>query len=465
MAPGASSASVTLLVALIGLAGCVAPTDLPMSQAEPVLADESALATEQPATEAGTPAAVQSVVREIVLLPVGDELAITAGHEIDLPVIVQNVGTREVTTRLRVRGLGPIEPAEAREPIRLAPGESRGAFLTIAVARGVEPGEHILDIYAVVHALEAANASVNLAILADAPAFGTGDKAWVRWTGRLTNGEIFGTNVLTDWYHGFARTPYFRPSPGDLLVETGAKSNVVPGFWKGMLGMQEGESRSFTIPAREAFGDTAVREYANRTTAVSRSKSVPVTVMTWPIATFEQEMRASGQGEAGNFSVGDTFNSQYEHNLWRFTIQSLDAQIVTFVPTPLIGSRVTSNLAWPGGAEVVNVDAEKIEFYLTPTIAVGENFTFHAHWPHASAIVSMDNSTILVRHSPPVGLRYALRGEEGEPRHRVEGLEERRIEITTHRSENPLAGEPLRFDVQLVQLASADPPSSRSSGG
>ena len=64
-----------------------------------------------------------------------------------------------------------------------------------------------------------------------------GDTVKVHFTGRLENGEVFDTS-----------------KEGQPLEFTIGKGDVVPGFEKGVIGIEVGETKTITVPPEEAFG-------------------------------------------------------------------------------------------------------------------------------------------------------------------------------------------------------------------
>jgi peptidylprolyl isomerase len=70
-----------------------------------------------------------------------------------------------------------------------------------------------------------------------APKVVTGDTVQVYYTGTLTNGTVFDSNV--------GKQP--------LQFTVGA-NQVIPGFEQGVIGMKLNQNRTLTIPANEAYG-------------------------------------------------------------------------------------------------------------------------------------------------------------------------------------------------------------------
>ncbi|NKI25848.1 FKBP-type peptidyl-prolyl cis-trans isomerase 2 [Arenibacter nanhaiticus] len=64
------------------------------------------------------------------------------------------------------------------------------------------------------------------------------DTVQVHYTGKLTNGQIFDSSLERD--------------PIKVTLGQGA---LIPGFEKGLLGMEADEKKTITIPKEEAYGD------------------------------------------------------------------------------------------------------------------------------------------------------------------------------------------------------------------
>jgi|SRR3989338_1790916 len=68
-----------------------------------------------------------------------------------------------------------------------------------------------------------------------------GDKITLNYEGKLDSGEIFDSS-----YHGDHSHP---------LTFTVGNGEVVEGFDEAVIGMKEGEEKTFTIPAEKAYGE------------------------------------------------------------------------------------------------------------------------------------------------------------------------------------------------------------------
>ena len=64
-----------------------------------------------------------------------------------------------------------------------------------------------------------------------------GDKVKVHFTGSLENGSIFGSSVDEE--------------PFEFTI---GEKNMLPGFESAVIGMQEGDTKTITLPPEEAYG-------------------------------------------------------------------------------------------------------------------------------------------------------------------------------------------------------------------
>ncbi len=72
-----------------------------------------------------------------------------------------------------------------------------------------------------------------------------GDRVKVHYTGKLEGGEIFDTSMCADDGCGCDTAP---------LEFTIGAGEVIPGFEKAVVGMNIGDTKTFTIPVDEAYG-------------------------------------------------------------------------------------------------------------------------------------------------------------------------------------------------------------------
>ncbi len=72
-----------------------------------------------------------------------------------------------------------------------------------------------------------------------------GDRVKVHYTGKLEGGEVFDSSLCRDEECGCDTAP---------LEFTVGAGEVIPGFEKAVIGMSEGDQKTFTIPVDEAYG-------------------------------------------------------------------------------------------------------------------------------------------------------------------------------------------------------------------
>ena len=72
-----------------------------------------------------------------------------------------------------------------------------------------------------------------------------GDKVKVHYTGKLEGGEVFDSSECAEQECGCDSGP---------LEFTIGEGEVIPGFEKAVVGMSEGEAKTFTIPVEDAYG-------------------------------------------------------------------------------------------------------------------------------------------------------------------------------------------------------------------
>lgn len=103
------------------------------------------------------------------------------------------------------------------------------------------------------------------------PVVGNGDTIEVYYTGTLTNGTVFDSNV--------GRQP---------LQFTVGSNQIIPGFDQGVLGMRLNETRNITIPASEAYGQVN-----------------PALIIMVPVSAFQNQTVQPGMIVTQNTSSGE----------------------------------------------------------------------------------------------------------------------------------------------------------------
>lgn len=404
--------------------------------------------------------------RGIVLDAIDGRVAIAPGQAGSVGVLVRNTGATAESVTVTLRGSDVLAAATPGTPLTIPPGEESAQLVALPLLASAAPGEHAIVVEAATTAepVKRVTETIRVTVLAPGAAgLGEQQRATVLYVGRLADGSLFNTNHPSFAEAPLPRADFYRASPGNLTIQTGLLSNptdsganVIPGFWKGMLGMQKGETRTITIPPADGYGPKTLRETVDRETTLERRFEIEVRELPRPFASFAEHVRTTGQGNASDYDVGSTFTLREGSNVWTFRITAMDATTVTYVPAPPVGAKFTlpSAPAWPNASVVESVNESVIVFYTTPTTEPGETFSFFPYWPDASEVARLTADEIVVRHSPAVGLQYSPGGEAGQAAYVVESVNESGIVVTTE-SPNPLAGETLVFDVTVLELLGA----------
>ena len=91
-----------------------------------------------------------------------------------------------------------------------------------------------------------------------------GDVLVVNYTGRLTNGTVFDSNVEPKFGH---------VQPFEFTLGIG---QVIKGWDEGLLGMKVGEKKTLTIPAEKAYGNRAVGSIPANSTLIFEVELVAI---------------------------------------------------------------------------------------------------------------------------------------------------------------------------------------------
>lgn len=376
-----------------------------------------------------------------------ETLNATAGRTVTYAITLLNtdVDPRDLAVEI-------VGAASGRGDAQTVPAGGSATYLVeVDVPADLAPGDYALD----VRVLEGADVlreragALELRVLDPLPAarFEPGDGGQVLYTGRITaTGRVFNTNDPLISGLNFPKTDTYRPSTGLLPIS----ARLVPGFLEGIVGMQPGESRTFTFPPEKGYGNATNEERIPREDVLDRTFVLDVREETVGRDVFEGYVQETGQGTS--FEVGDVFFFEQLPNRWPYRITQMDAAEVTYVVAVEAGQVYTLMPFWPETSEVVSVNDTAVEFYTTPTTAVGETFTMRAQWPNMTTLESVNETHVVVRHSPPVGHTYGVgSGAVQTNQATVRELTDDEIVIATPAT-NPLAGKDLTFDVLLVTL-------------
>lgn len=379
------------------------------------------------------------------------ELNATPGHDVTFVVVVQNRGSNALDVVVRAEGDG----AEGASPTTRVPAAAQvAAFVTVDVPDAIGVGEHALDVR-----LEAPDGgllrqredALTLRILGDAPGFGDGTTASLLYVGRFADsGRVFNTNDPVLIPLSFPKADDYQASEGALPVEGGAGAGVVEGFYEGLVGIQPGESRTFTIPPEKAYGNATEEQEVDRVERLDREFDLALRTDSVARATFDEYMTETSQGAK---AAGEFFVFEQGPNRWPYRVVSIDEQDVEYRLAVEPGQSYTLYPFWTNASEVVAVNDTHAKFRTTPQTPVGETFTMRSYWPNMTRLESVGDEEIVVRHSPTVGMKYTEPATQVQAEREVTVKEVRddAIVLSTP-STNPLAGRTLTFDVLALSL-------------
>lgn len=377
----------------------------------------------------------------------------TPGHSVTFPLIVRNNGDLAQTVTLNATG-----GAEGATSKAIVPAASNVTFfLTVDVPADAPAGNLGVDV-SVVDAtgkvLRERADLVTVRVLAPAKGFGEGDTAQVRYTGRLAaSGFIFDTNDPFVNVLSFPSTADYQPHGSQPLPVEHDVPGVIEGFLEGLEGMQAGESRTITFPAEKGYGPATQPQSVDREETLERVFDLDLKTDAVSRDVFDNYVSSTKQGNGSDFEVGEVFRFEQGPNQWPYRIVTLDDEKVEYVLDVKIGEAYTLYPFWEGASKVESVNETTARFLTTPTDEVGEAFTMRSYWPDMSSIVNLTDESVVVRHSPPVGFKFTQPGGQTQPSREavVQEVTDDSI-IVGVKSDNPLAGQALTFDVEILAI-------------
>lgn len=383
-----------------------------------------------------------------------NSLNATAGATVTFPVVLENRGEVARTAVLRAVGQGIDETS----PVAIVPARGNAtAFLTFQVPAGASPGERAVNVRVEDESGTLVRESVGLLrirVLGPAVGFQDGDSALVRYTGRLAaSGKVFDTNDPVVGRLNVPSTDTYSPSTQPLPIESRPEPSVIAGFFEGLLGMQPGESRTVTFPPEKGYGGATTTTPLDRVDELDREFPLPLRNDSVARNVFDQYVDESGQGAGSDYEAGDVFRFEQGANRWPYRIVSIDESEVEYTLAVQPGENYTLYPFWEGASAVITVNETHALFRTTPTQAVGEALTLRSYWPEMSTLTSVNATSIVVTHSPPVGFKFQLPATQFERAREatVSELTDAEVIIAVA-SPNPLAGQALTFDIELLEI-------------
>lgn len=366
-----------------------------------------------------------------------------AGHTVTFPLIVTNQGNDLQQVHLASGG-GPFQVAVVPNDFDLAPRASRGVFATATIPPGQAEGASRMVLQALLHGKAAATLPLTLTVARAAEPAEQGEQVTLDYVGRFPNGTLFDTSVRLVGEGPFDQQPARRQYQ-PLSVVLGPEAGTIQGFWRGLVGLGAGQSRTFQLTPEEAYGEATVSQDVPRTNDIPRLSRAEPRVQNYPRTILTNYLNSSSQ-------VGDVVHIEDPSGNDRaYRITALDDVNASLLWDIREGDPHTMYPLWPGQAYATEVTDTTVRFRLEPR-DVNQTLTFYQFWPSMSRIRSMNETTVLLEHSPPVGYDFTVQTQQGVIQGRVAAVEADRI-VVERPNDHPLAGQTLIFDVTVREVA------------
>ncbi|GEM_PF-4387351 len=398
----------------------------------------------------------KSVAAAVNAEPLRATLNATPGHTVTFAVKIVNRGTAALDLGAVLSGPG----VDARSGLVTAfPGGNRTVFVPVEVPANATPGSLDLAVKVVDDkgaTLRERDGALHLRVLSPAAGFADGDSATVMYTGRIADtGNVFSTNDPELGGESFAHTDTFPPTANaqPLPVQTVPRVSVVQGFYEGMLGMQPGETRTFTFGPEKGYGNATVESTEPRVVTIPHNETLPLPGASLTPSDFNSYVQGTNQGNGTDYKVGDTVTNTRNGEVLRYRITSITETAVNLSLDVRVGERYTVYEYWPNSSVVTAADDKNVTFRTDPPIAVGESFTYASYWPNMSVLTAVNDTTITITHTPAIGLQFQKSANQlsAPQTYTVKALTDTDV-VETTANPNQLAGKDLTFDVQVLSL-------------
>jgi len=342
-------------------------------------------------------------------------------------------------------------PANASSEPILPASASGAAWIPVVVSPDAQPGPQRVVVKA-----RTGNATATLPltvnVLGPGPVAAIGDTVQVDYVGRFDNGTIFDTSIQSVAQASFDKPEGFtRQQWQPLRLQLGDSAGTITGFWRGILGMQEGQSKTLRLAPELAYGNATQDISVPRTQDVPRLSQVFQRVQHVPRNLLGSYLNASSQ-------AGDQIHvADPQGNNRTYVLEQLDSGNATLRWLVAMGDNFTVFPSWPNMSHAAVVTNDTVQFRTDPG-ALNGTVTWFPFWPSMSRLTAVNETTITVTHNPPVGFAFALPSRNGPPSQaRVSEVGPTTI-IVQAPNEHPLAGKTLTFDVTVRSLTKAGTP-------
>jgi FKBP-type peptidyl-prolyl cis-trans isomerase 2 len=200
------------------------------------------------------------------------------------------------------------------------------------------------------------------------PVVERGDSVLLTYTGRYQNGTVFDTNdpALASEIPG---APAEKFTSFAVVMGSG---QTIPGFENAILGMQQGETKSVLINARDAYGTYD----PEKTLAVPKRLMLPTTDSVDRVLVVSRETFTKDRGEP-------QMDQELTDSNFRYRITGFNDTTVTLYAVEMISDRlVNTEMGWNVTLNRTTDDA----FIFRPDIEVGDD-VYTARGPYDVAAV------------------------------------------------------------------------------
>jgi FKBP-type peptidyl-prolyl cis-trans isomerase 2 len=379
--------------------------------------------------------------------PVVERRTTGPGLDVAFPVTVRSTTDTGLPLNLSVsapRGL----TAEAPPTIRAPADGGSGFWVNVSVAEDPPLGKRAVELKV--------STSDGTRVLAlpvtvedTSDVVDRGETARVQYVGRYPNGSVFATNVEAIDKSSMPKADrYSSPNYDPLPVPTNPEASFIPGFKDGVVGVGVGHDVTLDLSPSEAYGNTTERVTEPRDENITRIINER-RLFNVSRSNLQQQGLINATSEEG-----DTIDVGQPPQVRTYRITFLNDTVVELLLDVEEGDRQTHHTQWPNSSVAVDVNETRVRYRVDPPHeAGGEAFTWHERWPNATTVRRIGDENITLRHSPEVGTTYNRTVSQTEVEHTVVELTEDSI-VATRPNPSPLAGQPLVFDVSIIEAQS-----------
>lgn len=356
----------------------------------------------------------------------------------------EDVGADEVNASTSVDGM----EASVDDLVETDEGGLAG-WITVNASDDAAEGEHTVTV-----SLDGEERVLPVNVEEPAEPFEQGDVPHITFTARTFGGELVLTNdrnvsnASFPESAAFQEPQQFQPLPAQL----GPQSQLPGELVDALEGAGMDHSRSVQVD--EVFGPEKIEETQAREETVERELSVALT-MDLP-AQQAQQLLPRGVEEGDEVDIPAT----QEGHQAPYIVEELSEQQVSLSFALEEGETFTLYEAWPDAANVTDTSGEEATIRLESDVDEGEQLAWNADWGNVTEVTSVNETQIVLRHSPSEGFTYEQTDPRSQETVETEVVEVGSEEIVVEQTNpHPMAGQPLIFDVTVVDEGAPEQPS------